>query len=285
MSQNEKWYQLKLFIVPTLIGSCLTAGFLVVIANRPNSPIISRIEPVKPVPFGSAAVNEPLNNSDAESFEQPSTSSSFNFPQASCGDKPTGADDTWYPVFVDGGDLETIRSRFCADAVSTVREDSQVKSVQLASFTSYDKAVEFAQAVGGEVGKPTSPDSADSEPGSEPPEPSSSVVNNPTAPLTLNALRWYTNSSGFVQFEGQVTNTSDQPIRSLAALAEFYDANGQFITSETAYMQINPLMPGQSSPFGNMARHNPQMNTIKIRFKTFDGEISYNDARVNTQEP
>lgn len=205
MSQNEKWYQLKLFIVPTLIGSCLTVGFFAVIAKYPNNPIIRLREPVKPVPFGSAALNEPiepvpfgsaalnepvepvpfgsttvnepvepvpfgsaatneqLNNSDEESFEQPSSSSSFNFPKASCGDKPTGGNDTWYPVFVDGGDLETIRSQFCADAVSTVREDSQVESVQLASFTNYDKAVKFAQAVGGDVGKPTSRNSTDSE--------------------------------------------------------------------------------------------------------------------------
>lgn len=90
--------------------------------------------------------------------------SQFNFPKATCGDKPTGDSDTWYPVFVDGGDLETLRRNFCADATSTVRKDSLVESVQLASFTNRDRAIEFATAVGGDVGQPTYPDVASSSP-------------------------------------------------------------------------------------------------------------------------
>jgi hypothetical protein len=88
----------------------------------------------------------------------------FNFPKVTCGDKPTGDKDTWYPVFLDRGNLETIRRNFCADATSTVRKDSKVKSVQLASFTSSDRAIEFAKAVGGDVGQPTYPDVASSSP-------------------------------------------------------------------------------------------------------------------------
>ena len=90
--------------------------------------------------------------------------SQFNFPQATCGDKPTGDSDTWYPVFVDGGDLETLRRNFCADASFTVRKDSLVESVQLASFTNRDRAIEFATAVGGDVGQPTYPNVASSSP-------------------------------------------------------------------------------------------------------------------------
>jgi hypothetical protein len=88
----------------------------------------------------------------------------FNFPKASCGDKPTGGNDTWYPVFVDRGSLETIRHNFCADAVSTVRKDSQVQAVQVASFTNRDKAIEFAKAVGGDVGQPTNVASSSRQP-------------------------------------------------------------------------------------------------------------------------
>jgi hypothetical protein len=84
-------------------------------------------------------------------------SSQFNFPQASCGDKSSEGNAVWYPVFVDRGNLETIRRNFCADAVSTVREDSKIPSVQLASFINRNIALEFAKAVGGDVGQPTSP--------------------------------------------------------------------------------------------------------------------------------
>ena len=93
-----------------------------------------------------------------------STSQASFTPKATCGDKPTGRNDTWYPVFIDRGDLQTIRRNFCADATSTVRKDSKVESVQLASFTNRDRAIEFAKAVGGNVGEPTYPDVASSSP-------------------------------------------------------------------------------------------------------------------------
>jgi hypothetical protein len=91
-------------------------------------------------------------------------SQAFNFPKASCGDKPTGGNDTWYPVFVDGGNLETIHRNFCADAISTVRKDSKVQTIQVASFTNRDKAIEFAKAVGGNVGQLTDVGSSERQP-------------------------------------------------------------------------------------------------------------------------
>ena len=54
--------------------------------------------------------------------------------------------------------MDTIRQQFCADAVATVRKDTKVPTVQLASFVSRDQAVEFANAVGGDVGQPSFPD-------------------------------------------------------------------------------------------------------------------------------
>jgi hypothetical protein len=113
----------------------------------------------------SQALSEPSsalsNNSNDYLIESPSqvenTSDGFNFPLTTCGDKPSGNNDTWYPVFVDGGNLDNIRSQFCADAISTIREDTKFKSVQVASFNNRDRALKFAQLVGGEVGKPTYP--------------------------------------------------------------------------------------------------------------------------------
>ncbi len=107
------------------------------------------------------AKNAKTSTSQAQaSIASKVSQNSFNFPKATCGDKLTGDNDTWYPVFVDGGDLETLRHNFCADAKSTVRKDSKVQSVQLASFTSREQAIEFAKAVGGDVGQPSSPNAA-----------------------------------------------------------------------------------------------------------------------------
>jgi hypothetical protein len=215
------------------------------------------------------------NNSVSEA--KPSENSSFRFPQSSCGDKPTGGNDNWYPVFIDGADLESIRANYCADAIATTRKDTGVKTVQLASLTSRDKANELAQAAGGSVGEPTYPDTASSSTSPDSVEDSlpSSAVSNPSAPLALNVFRWQANEHGYVDVEGQLTNTSDQSIRSLQGLVEFYDADGQFITSQFVPIAITPLMPGQTSPFTTVAKYNPQMHLAKMRFKTYEGEISY----------
>jgi hypothetical protein len=282
----------KLFIFPTLIGSLLVVGFMAAIASRPNNKNISQ---TVSTPFESPVVARASDRSPDRTLKQSSASSEFNFPKASCGDKPIEGENTWYPVFVDGGDLNTIRNQFCADAVSTVRENSQVKSVQLASFTTYDKALEFAKAVGGEVGQTASPEltkntsdkqKAKPDLASQPPDsPPVSKANNTSAPLTLTAFHWNVNSANFVEFEGQVTNNSDRAIRSLQALAEFYTSDGKFITSTSTFMDINPLMPGQTTPFKGYQSFKSEMETVKIRFKTFNGEISFTDARTKSQAP
>lgn len=101
------------------------------------------------------AATESLSTHNSTPEANPNKSSSFRFPQSSCGDKPTGGDDTWYPVFIDGADLDNVRAIYCADAVTTTRSDTGVKTVQVASLTSRDRALELAEAVGGDVGKPT----------------------------------------------------------------------------------------------------------------------------------
>ncbi|WP_199313411.1 hypothetical protein [Leptolyngbya sp. FACHB-671] len=108
-------------------------------------------------PGNGSSVSSPSNQPEEE-VEAELASNPFNFPRATCGDSSSGSDDTWYPVFVDGGNLESIRSSYCADAVATKREDTGVETVQLASFTDRSRAEEFASAVKGEVGQPSLPE-------------------------------------------------------------------------------------------------------------------------------
>jgi hypothetical protein len=267
-----------LLITSFLVGAFSVAGFMVATTNHPNGLNFVTLTP-KSSPKVAA------------------TSNQFNFPKASCGDKPTGANDTWHPVFVDGGDLDTIRHQFCADAISTVRKETKVSTVQLASFTSRKRAAEFAKAVGGDVGQPTYPkfaqnSSTDSnsevspvelEVSSVAPSPSLPASDMP-APLVLNAFFWFRDENGLIQWKGQVTNASDNSIQRLAAVVEFYSTDGQFIGSDIAYPEFNPLMPGQSSPFTGLIKNNPQIYKIQIRFKTSDGEISYTEGGSYSQE-
>jgi hypothetical protein len=66
----------------------------------------------------------------------------------------TNPDPTWYPVFIDGGNLEEIQRKYCADAFPKVRESTGEPTIQVASFTDPRKAEAFAAEVGGEVGQP-----------------------------------------------------------------------------------------------------------------------------------
>ena len=85
---------------------------------------------------------------------QARVSNNRSFPRTTCGDsyKSSG---TYYPVFIDGGNVRKIRATLCKDAFATVRANTGVNSVQLASFTSYEQALSFAKQVGGTVGQPS----------------------------------------------------------------------------------------------------------------------------------
>lgn len=76
-----------------------------------------------------------------------------SFPRKTCGD-PFQRQGTYWPVFIDGGNLSKIRINLCNDAFSIVRERG-IRSVQVASFTSYERALSFAEQVGGTVGEAT----------------------------------------------------------------------------------------------------------------------------------
>jgi hypothetical protein len=76
----------------------------------------------------------------------------FGFPLSSCGDPPSGNTDHWYPVFIDGSRADYGVQEYCKDAL--VKEvKGGFGKVQLGSFTSYERASEFAKAVGGRVGE------------------------------------------------------------------------------------------------------------------------------------
>jgi hypothetical protein len=148
----QKWYQKKVFIFPAaglLIASAsFAAGQITSSKQTTTNPIVNKTEQ-------SPSKLSPNKSVDAFDEESTEIASSFSFPQASCGDKLTGGGDTWYPVFIDGSNIGEIRTKYCADAVATKRKDTGVETVQLASFTSRERALEFAKAVGGDVGEPT----------------------------------------------------------------------------------------------------------------------------------
>ncbi|NJR38197.1 MAG: SH3 domain-containing protein [Leptolyngbyaceae cyanobacterium CSU_1_4] len=83
--------------------------------------------------------------------EQEKAAGALTFPQATCGEEASTPSENWYPVFIDGAELSAIRSQYCGNAISEIRSKTGAPTVQVASFTSYEKAKKFAAAVGGEV--------------------------------------------------------------------------------------------------------------------------------------
>ena len=92
--------------------------------------------------------------------------STAQYPQAACGDPlPTDPRDfpvNLYPVFVNNSPetLSIIVANFCRDAYITVRKDSGIQSIQVASFTRRERAMRFAQFMtqkvgSGDIGSPT----------------------------------------------------------------------------------------------------------------------------------
>lgn len=117
----------------------------------------------QPAPLEQTSAGSPSATSEPSvtTTEVPASSISvesdeFSFPQDTCGENSQGLTNaTWYPVFLDGGDLQEIRQNLCRDAISKVRSDTGANTVQLASFTDYEEAERFADTVKGDVGQPS----------------------------------------------------------------------------------------------------------------------------------
>lgn len=71
--------------------------------------------------------------------------------------------------------------------------------------------------------------------------------------------------------EGKVKNISSEPLKNVEAVLEVADKNGNFISSEGALIEYDPLLPGQSSPFKVHVRWNPAMQKASLGFKELMG--------------
>jgi hypothetical protein len=95
--------------------------------------------------------------------------------------------------------------------------------------------------------------------------------NEPT--LELLAFSWSDTSDQFVTAEGQVRNASDRRLTSILAVVSWYTKDGTFITSDSALVDYNPMLPGQTSPFKTITTKNPQMHSCRVEFQYFGGSF------------
>ena len=85
---------------------------------------------------------------------------------------------------------------------------------------------------------------------------------------------------GYFKVDGQVKNTSNEPLQGVEAVVTWYDSDGGFVKSEEALIEYDPLLSGQTSPFKSITTGNPAMKRYSIEFKELAGTpLEHEDLR------
>jgi hypothetical protein len=83
-----------------------------------------------------------------------------------------------------------------------------------------------------------------------------------------------------------VKKISGQSLRNVQAVVTYRDRAGNFITSDDALIEYNPILAGQTSPFKVLTTQNPEMRTAFIEFKELmGGTIAYVDSTSKRRRP
>jgi hypothetical protein len=103
----------------------------------------------------------------------------------------------------------------------------------------------------------------------------------PTYQLALTATNGYeAEYGGYHYVEGQVKNVSAESLENVTAVATWMDKDGNFIKTDEAMIDYNPILPGQTSPFKTISTGNPAMARYRVEFKKLmGGTLSVDDQR------
>jgi hypothetical protein len=117
--------------------------------------------------------------------------------------------------------------------------------------------------------------------GMDSPEVRRSVTPNNSQPvLELRSALMRQSSRSHMTVEGEVVNISGESLKYVTAVITWRDASGEFITSDKAIIEYNPVLPGQTSPFKVISTRNPEMDRFDITFRLLSGpDLSTRDAR------
>ncbi len=88
--------------------------------------------------------------------------------------------------------------------------------------------------------------------------------------LEVRAWKFYIEYK-YAKVTGLVKNISNKPLSNVVAVVNFYDQRGNFIKSDSALIEYNPILPGQTSPFKVLTTANPAMVKSSLSFKFLMG--------------
>jgi hypothetical protein len=89
--------------------------------------------------------------------------------------------------------------------------------------------------------------------------------------LAVTAANEYYDSLGSRHLEGEVRNISGQSLNAVWAVVSYYTAAGEYVRSDTAPIEFQPILPHQTSPFHIVGPENPAITRWKLQFKIFGG--------------
>lgn len=90
--------------------------------------------------------------------------------------------------------------------------------------------------------------------------------------FALETLGWsWRIEHGYLVAEGEIRNLRADPIKNLTAVVTFRTSDGKFVKSDSALVEYQPLMPGQTSPWKVLAPHNPVIAGASVEFKLLFG--------------
>jgi hypothetical protein len=85
----------------------------------------------------------------------------------------------------------------------------------------------------------------------------------------------------FVECNGSVRNGTNESLSNVEVLILWSDAGNRLQRTDSALIEYNPILAGQTSPWQTIGTRNPGLTAFKIAFKNLlGGTISYRDERI-----
>lgn len=76
---------------------------------------------------------------------------------------------------------------------------------------------------------------------------------------------------GYVTISGMASNLTQQPLKNIEAMVEFFDRSGSLVKAESALIDLPMLRGNEESPFTVQTRYVSQISTYRIRFRELLG--------------
>lgn len=109
---------------------------------------------------------------------------------------------------------------------------------------------------------------------------SPSIANPPAAPapvIRLLPVRVQPESESMVSFNGEVKNISNEPLSGVVIMISVYDSDNKIIRTLRTSPDLDPLGPGNTSPFSAMVTDVKGFDHYAITFRSLRGELIPSD--------